>query len=176
MSDQSQVNEFLRIHARHEARLHGFILSLLPNWSDAEEVLQETATILWSKYDSFKPGTSYFAWACQIARFEVSRYLRRQHRSRMIFNENVLDMIAQSSESMDDELFARQQALADCVEKLSDKDRRLVVLRYHEGLKAEGIARQIGRSVHAVYKAMKRIRRLLFDCVSGTLAREGFAE
>ncbi len=173
MTDQDRVSGFLRLHARHESRVHAFILSLLPNWSDAEEVLQETVTVLWSKFDEFRPGTSYFAWACQVARYEVSRYLRRQHRDRLAFNDSILDAVTQTTSAMDDELAVRQQALATCYEKLAEKDRNLVTLRYREGLKADGIAARVGRSIHAIYKAMKRIRRVLYDCVTDRLAKEG---
>ena len=175
VTKQDRVAEFLRLHTRHEARVHAFILSLLPNWSDAEEVMQETVTVLWGKFDEFQPDSNYFAWACQIARFEVSRYLRRQHRHRLEYGPEVLDLLTETASEMDDELAARQHALAGCVEKLSEKDRHLVVLRYRDGLKAEGIAGEVGRSVHAVYKAMKRIRRVLYDCVAAALAQEGTA-
>jgi len=172
LADHNRVDEFLRLHARYAARLHAFILSLLPNWSDAEDVLQETVAVLWSKFDEFQPGTSFFAWACQVARFEVSRFLRRQHRDRLRFDDETLGLITAAASEMDEHLAARERALAGCVERLPEKDRTLLGLRYREGLTADGIARRVGRSVHAVYKAAKRIRRVLYDCVNRALATE----
>ncbi len=171
-ADQDRINEFLRLHTRHETRLHAFILSLLSDWNDAEEVMQETATILWSKFEQFDPETNYFAWACQVARFEVKRYLRRQKRGRLLFNDEFLQTVAEETVEMDEELVARQRALADCVEKLSPTDREMIRLRYEDGATAATIGELLGRSVHAIYKAMKRIRRTLYDCVGRTLAKE----
>jgi len=171
-ADQNRINEFLRLHTRHETRLHAFILSLLSDWNDAEEVMQETATILWSKFDQFDPETNYFAWACQVARFEVKRYLRRQKRGRLLFNDEFLQTVAEETVEMDEELVARQRALADCVEKLSPTDREMIRLRYEDGATAATIGERLSRSVHAIYKAMKRIRRTLYDCVGRTLAKE----
>jgi len=175
VASPGRINEFLSLYARHESRIHTFILSLLPNWNDAEEVSQETAMVLWSKFDEFLPGSSYFAWACQIARFEVSRYLRQQHRDRLTLSDEILDAVTRATIAMDDELAARQQALAICVDKLPAKDRQLLELRHRHKRKAEEIASDVGRSIHAVYKAMKRIRRVLYDCVTAALAKHGYS-
>ena len=173
MADNDRINQFLRLHAQHESRLHGFILSLLPNWNDAQDVLQETVTVLWKKFDQFEPGTSYFAWACQIARYEISRFARRQQRDRLTFSDAVLDALTQDSVNIGDDLADRQVALALCLEKLPNKDGTLIRMQYREGLTVKRIAGRVGRSVHAIYKARSRIYRALYRCVTETLAREG---
>src|SRR5688572_23508061 len=45
--------QFLRLFLENERRIYAFIVSILPNLSDAEDVLQETSLILWQKFAQF---------------------------------------------------------------------------------------------------------------------------
>ena len=49
--DQEQHNQFLRLYVDNEEDLRGFVRSLLPTLEDAREVMQNTAAVLWKKYD-----------------------------------------------------------------------------------------------------------------------------
>jgi len=44
----------------------------------------------------------------------------------------------------------RNEHLADCMQKLTPNARRLVRLRYHEGISGRELADRVGRSVNAV--------------------------
>jgi len=46
MADNVNVPEFIRLFTSHEARLSALALSLIPNWADAEEVLQQSNLIM----------------------------------------------------------------------------------------------------------------------------------
>jgi RNA polymerase sigma-70 factor (ECF subfamily) len=69
-----------------------------------------------------------------------------------------------------DEADPRQEALEACVQSLPDRQRQLVSMFYGQQLPAEQIAATWGRTVHAVYKALKVMRRSLLDCVERRLA------
>jgi RNA polymerase sigma-70 factor (ECF subfamily) len=69
-------------------------------------------------------------------------------------------------------LDARRDALAGCVEKLGARDRDLLARRFQPGATTRSTSEQVGRSVEAVYKALARVRRALFECVQRALARE----
>jgi len=73
---------------------------------------------------------------------------------------------------MADRLDARLAALNDCIEKLPARDRQLLRLRYASGASAKIAAEAVGLSVHAVYRALARIRDLLHGCVSRAVAQE----
>ena len=66
----------------------------------------------------------------------------------------------------------RQIALAGCMEKLPQKDSDLVRRRYRRGGSVKAVSKEVGRSTHAIYKALARARRLLYDCMRTTLATE----
>jgi RNA polymerase sigma-70 factor (ECF subfamily) len=88
-----------------------------------------------------------------------------------VFNQDVLDAVAETAGTMADELDDRHQALAVCLRKLDARDRELMLTRYEQGSGVEEAARRSGRSLVAAYKALGRIRKLLLDCVTHQLNR-----
>lgn len=67
---------------------------------------------------------------------------------------------------------ARQQALAQCLEKLGKQDRELIRLRYHDQMATAQIAAQRSRSIYSVYRALGRIHATLLRCIRLTLAMD----
>jgi RNA polymerase sigma-70 factor (ECF subfamily) len=84
-----------------------------------------------------------------------------------------LEAVAEQSTASADRLEERSQALARCIDRLPGRHRDLLQRRYRDGQAIEVVARQVRRSVDAVYRALSRIRRRLHDCVSRSLAQEG---
>ena len=169
-SRDSRADNFIALYTSHEARLRAFILSLVPRWSDAEEIAQRCSMILWKKFDQFRLGTSFFAWACQIARLEVKEYRKSAGRQRVLFTDAFVDAVATEVFEMQAELPNRLRILQICIEKLPPKHRELLRLRYNEGKSVKSLARTLNRSLDAVYKGLSRIRQMLHDCISRTLA------
>lgn len=104
----------------------GFIRTLLPQTSEAEDLLQKTCLIAWQKFDQFDPDTKFSTWACQIAYFEVKNYLRTKSRDRHVFSDDVLDKIAAESTRDTDRLAEERAALHKCVQALVPEERDLL--------------------------------------------------
>ena len=171
MSREGHVDEFVRLFTIHEPRLHAYVLSMVPNWADAEEVLQDSNTILWKKFGEFEPESNFFAWACQIARNEVMHYRRRKGRERVRFDDEFIDRVAEESVRIDDELREQQAELIACLDKLPLGDRDLIARRYEQGASTAEVARQVDRSVDGIYKSLARIRGSLLECVQRAESR-----
>ena len=62
---------------KYERMVYGYILSLVPNWADADEILQETNIRLWEEFEKFQPGTNFAAWAIRVAHFQVLTWRKR---------------------------------------------------------------------------------------------------
>src|SRR2546430_12593207 len=56
---------------RHQRQIFSYIYVLVPNRSDAEDLLQETSLVICEKFHEFREGTDFVAWACQIAYWRV---------------------------------------------------------------------------------------------------------
>jgi len=54
-SDDVRYETFVACFAKHEPDLRRFIRSLLPTWIDADDVLQQTAIVIWRKFDQYDP-------------------------------------------------------------------------------------------------------------------------
>jgi len=161
----------MALMTRHQRQIFSYIFTMVPHRHDAEDLLQETSQVICEKFGDFKPGTDFTAWACRIAYWRI-RYARQKYaRSKVIFDQELLDAIAQTAAPMQAELDERHVALSDCLEKLHQRDRALVLTRYEPGASVEEAARCSGRSLDAAYKALFRIRRLLFDCVTHRLTQ-----
>ena len=158
---------------QHQRRIFGYIYTLVPDRHDAEDILQETSLVVCEKFDQFKPGTDFAAWACQIAYWEVRRARQKFARSKVVFNQEVVDAIAETAAELLPEMSARHEALAKCLQKLHPRDRELLLTRYEPGSGVEQAAERSGRSLVAAYKALGRLRKLLLDCVTHQLSLEG---
>jgi RNA polymerase sigma-70 factor (ECF subfamily) len=155
---------------RHQRQIFSYIYTLVPRRHDAEDLLQETSVVICEKFHEFREGTDFVAWACQIAYWRV-RYSRQKFaRSKVVFDQDVLDAVARTASTLTAELDERHEALAQCLRKLHARDRELVLTRYEPGSGVEEAARRSGRSLEAAYKALTRIRKSLFDCVTHQLS------
>ena len=83
-------DSFLHLYVECEESLRGFVRSLLPTLEDAREVMQETAAVLWKKYDQLDDPKNFRRWAFGVARFEVLAYRRDKARDRHIFGEELI--------------------------------------------------------------------------------------
>src|SRR5256885_12120337 len=57
----------MALMTRHQRQMFSYIYVLVPNRSDAEDLLQETSLVICEKFHEFREGTDFVAWACQIA-------------------------------------------------------------------------------------------------------------
>lgn len=163
-AQESSCDDFLALFSRHSRRIYGFIRTLVVETNDANDVYQSTAACLWQKFGSYSPGTSFFAWACQIAQREVLK-LRHQKNRQRHFPEELVDLLAANFRSRMDELDRREQALGDCLQRLPHEDRVLIEQRYFHDRRPKDIATEQSHSVFAVYRSLSRVHDLLFRCV-----------
>ncbi len=165
--------QLMLLMTQHQRRIFGYIYTLVPDRHDAEDILQETSLVVCEKFEQFRPGTDFAAWACQIAYWEVRRARQKFARAKVIFNQKVVDAVAETSAELAPQATARHEALAKCLQKLHPRDRELLLTRYEPGSGVEAAAQRTGRSLEAAYKALARLRKLLLDCVSHQLSLEG---
>jgi RNA polymerase sigma-70 factor, ECF subfamily len=160
-----RYDEFVDLFSRNARRVYGYIYAMLPRWADADDVFQETSRVLWQKFDEFQSGTSFFAWAAQVARYQVLYYRQRERRTRVKFTDAFLEAVATTADAEADRLEAEQRALADCVEKLEPRQRQLVLSRFAPEATTKTVAARLGMSTEAVYKALSRVQATLLRCI-----------
>jgi RNA polymerase sigma-70 factor (ECF subfamily) len=164
--------QFMRLFLANQPRIYAFVLSLVPRWCDADDIMQETSAVLWAKFGQFEEGTNFTAWAMSVARFQVMSFRKRSQAASARFSDETVDAIAESAAQAEQEIDDRRLALERCLPKLRESDLELIRKRYRPGVTATEVAREIGRSPDAVHKALGRVHRQLLECVRRTLAME----
>jgi RNA polymerase sigma-70 factor, ECF subfamily len=169
-SDATEVQRgerFMALYSGHQRRLYLYAMTLLPASVDADDVLQEANLVLWRKFEQYEPNTNFFAWACQIIRYEVLKYREKRARAARLLDPDVFEQLAEAAISQVEHLDEfHRRALVDCMERLSAGDRDLMRQRYSEAMEVQRIAASMNRSPNAVSKSLGRIRRLLLDCIN----------
>lgn len=170
MNKQSQ-EQFSLLLLKNQRRLYGFIFTLVQDHAATDDILQEAATLLWEKFDSFEPGTDFGAWAMKVARYKVLEWRRSQQNLPLPIEENLLFELAQKAEvAQQTDGLGRLESLEHCLAKLNASDSALLNQRYSIGNSAVEIADQMGRSRDAIYKRLARIHRDLQNCIEKQLA------
>ena len=180
-SEKDSAAEDLRYEAyiqrftHSEPDLRRFIRSLLPTWTDADEVLQQTAIVAWRKFEQYDLETNFMKWACVIARFEALAYRRKMARDRLVFREDVFDLMADEGEEELDVRREEHSALEDCLAAMPEKQRQFVTLAYTPGVKVKEMAEEAGTSAAAFYMRLKRLRHQLMGCVENKISQSSQA-
>lgn len=156
---------FVSRFAHYEPDLRRFIRSLLPTWTDTDEVLQQTAIVIWRKFDQYDPETNFMKWACVIARFEALAYRRKMARDRLVFREDVLELMADEGAEELDNRAQEHEALEACLLAMPEKQRQFLTLAYTPGVKIKEMAKEAGASAASFYMRLKRLRRQLMQCM-----------
>jgi RNA polymerase sigma-70 factor, ECF subfamily len=161
----SRYDEFVDLFSGHARRIYGYVYTMLPRWADADDVFQETSRVLWQKFGEYRTGTDFFAWARQVARYQVLYFRQRQQRSRVTFSDAFLEAVAATEAEDSDRLEAEQRALAECMEKLKARERDIVLSRFAPEATTRSAAARLGMTADAVYKALGRIQAALLKCI-----------
>ncbi len=156
------------------ADLLAYARSLLGNYAAAEDVVQEAFLVVVKKHANFDEGTSLLAWCRSIVRIEVLRAKDRYHRERSLVERVLDDAIDATFDEFQvsrsrDESDQRRDALEHCVERLSERGKRVLQARVADDLGYPQIGERLGMSVEAVRKALFRAKKQVRDCVESKL-------
>ncbi|MDG1139181.1 MAG: sigma-70 family RNA polymerase sigma factor [Opitutales bacterium] len=144
--------------------LYAYILSLLPNRSDAEDILQETNLILCKKAKEYKADGHFQGWAFRIARYQIMAHMTKSRRSKIHFSNELVDAMAE--EDFDStNLNITQKALQICYDLLPKHMQLIARLRFKEEKTLRDISSLVNRPLGSVSATLHRIRQNLVNCV-----------
>lgn len=154
-----------RLWTLAQPTVSAFIASVVRNFRDRDDVLQETAVAVIESFARYDESRPFVGWALGIARNQVFLYFRRQHRDAHRFDTEAVEKLAVAFESVGVEELRQFDFLRDCLRGLEERARRICDLRYRNDLKPAAIAAQVGLSANAVAQALHRIREQLRTCI-----------
>ena len=165
---------FVRYFSKYEGNVRAFVASLLHDWSGVDEVVQAASLVMWRKFDQFDrsgPEKDFLNWAFMVARFEVLKYRSKIARDRLVFSDDVQQLLDAEAETVASTQSERERALQDCLTKLKPAQRELIDATYGNGVSIKEASRTLGRTPTALYKTLARIRDGLQVCIERTLMK-----
>jgi RNA polymerase sigma-70 factor (ECF subfamily) len=169
---EDRMEQFARLLATCQRKVFLYIMALVHNPTDAEEILQETNLVLWRKFEQYRPGTDFVQWACRVAYYEVLKYREKKAHQEHLLSADFLERFADEVEQFLQEADLRREALSGCMEKLRPQDRQLLWQRYQPAASTRSVAQALGRSIQGTRKSLHRIRMTLLECIRRTLAQQ----
>jgi len=170
----SLSNDFVRQLVQSQNKIHAYILALVPDWNDADDILQDTAEIMWRKYGNNVKIDNFAALGMSVARNLIFSHFRNKKKHECLLQDDILENIAEYAQELSSYADDRVNVLRGCLAKLNGKDKELIRLRYEEGLNVKSVAQVSNRSVDGLYKSLGRIHDAIMRCVRSGLARENY--
>lgn len=167
-----QSRELLaRNWVKSQTSVLAFLIASTPQFSDAEDLLQEVAAQVAIQFDRYDPGRPFLPWALRIAKVKIADFYRVRNRDRLVFVGEAIDAIAGACARVQELMAEEQQALGECLRGTKGRSREMLTLRYAHDMKPRHIAAKLGISAAAVRVTLSRVRSALSDCVRKRLGR-----
>jgi len=159
--------------AKSQQSIAAYIASLVSNFTEAEELLQETAMQVFQNADRYDSQRPFLPWALGIARNVVRHYRRQQSSRRKLFEDVVIEELAKEFEELAGHREDLCRSLVSCQKELPDHHQYLCSLRYEQDLSPQEIASRLNVTSGQVRMSLQRIREQLGKCVERKARLEG---
>lgn len=139
------------LYRQTDSAVYGFILSILKNRHDAEDVLQDTYLQISRSAGSYRPQGKPMAWVLTVARNLARMRLRKEARSVPVEDLESCGRPA-AEESTDEDRLMLDSALR----LLGEQERQIVLLHAASGLRHREIALLLGIPLSTVLSKYAR--------------------
>ncbi len=164
----------MRLWTASQPAVVGYIRALVPG-DTANDILQNTALTLFRRFSDYDDSRPFTAWAMGVAKFQILGHRRDAARSFLSFEPDLLDRFTEEWTDASQAADYRATALEYCLDKLSARARKIVQMRYFEGLTGVEIGGRLGSSDASIRMMLQRIRDQLRKCTEEKLSTEGGA-
>jgi RNA polymerase sigma-70 factor, ECF subfamily len=167
-----QAEQFAALWTAAQPTIAGFIRTLIPDYLQADEVLQRVAVTLVRKFDQYDASRAFAAWAVGVAKYEVLYFRRERATDKHLFGDDIVEQIASRYEVLADQVDPVREALRQCLDTLQGRSKRVIELRYRRGMKSAAIAEEMRLSSGAVRMLLCRVRETLRHCIERRVASQ----
>lgn len=166
LTDDSAFEELYQIFF---PRVYNFVYARVKNFAVTDDLVSEILTKVFLKLETFRGNSTLSTWIFRIASNEVMNYFRRNKSNREESWAEYLDR--PSSENVEPEvtILATElnQELLQALDQLSERQQRIIELKYFAGLKHKEISEILDLSPSNIgyinFQAMNKLREILED-------------
>ncbi len=159
----------VRILLRDRIQIQAYIDSFINDSASSEDCYQDVCAAAVAKGDYFEDETHVFRWALRVGRNKAVDLCRKRSREPVLLDSDVLEMLEAQWEGQqtagsgfqDDRIVS----LRKCLAQLTDSSKRVLHLRYVDGMKTGRIASLLDRKVETVYQTLTRAHAALRKCM-----------
>jgi RNA polymerase sigma-70 factor (ECF subfamily) len=164
--------DFETILRETHARVRAYCAGMGVAAHEVDDLAQDVYLELYKNFDKIPEGVEPLRWLKGIARNLCLNHFRRSSRRSRLQREALAEILARTDVKTEVPIRegTLQNALDQCLEKLPEKSRRLVKLRYADELTSDAIAKTTNSTAEAIRVALFRIRATLKDCITNTVA------
>lgn len=167
--NSSYADNYHRLLYQNQGRIYAYVLSLVGNYSDSDDIMQDTISVMWRQFKDFELGSDFAAWGIKIAYFKILQYRRQQKKHGIIqYNDEVFEELPSLAVKNSENLNNQTETLKKCLKQLRNFKKQyfiVITLKYFEDSDAKDIAERIGVSISNVYKRMSRAYGYLLVCM-----------
>src|SRR2546421_8829731 len=137
---------FREIVERYQSKVYSIIYGILRNRNDAEDIAQQVFAKVYFSIKNFDFRSSLLTWIYKITVNECYDYLRKKRVRKLVYESDFSEDDAKRMEASEpavdsavlaDERLAQQDLVVKLLSKVSEEDRRLILLKEVEGHSVE---------------------------------------
>lgn len=164
--DKLPERDFAKLLVQHQPKLMLYFRTFVFRKSDVDDLTQEAAAKAWEQLDTYDAARPFEPWLMTIARFELLSYLRDHKRSRLVFDDAVVDQLTQTLTQMQaEQALPELDALEQCLSRVPSDDRELLRQRFELNKTGSAIAEALKLSNATVSRRLQRVYGQLLLCI-----------
>ncbi|MCE5186758.1 MAG: sigma-70 family RNA polymerase sigma factor [Planctomycetaceae bacterium] len=167
-----RTKEFISLLSLTQVRLYSYILSILGNFNDADDVIQETTLTMWQKFDQFQSGTDFLAWGVSVAYYKILEH-RKKKKIPQLSDELIEQLNSRATDNLKDSNIYIEK-LEYCMKKLNAGDYSLINQRYMSGYTVAELSKRFNVTIQAIYLRLSKIQGVLTRCIKRSVMEEAF--
>ena len=161
---------FKELVERFQSKVFSIIYGILRNHNDAEDIAQQVFAKVYFSVRNFDFRSSLLTWIYKITVNECYDYLRKKKVRKLVyesdFSEDDALIMENSGSAVDpgmpiDETLAQRDLAVKLLEKISEEDRSLLLLKEVDGHSVEELAGMTGMNENTIKVKLFRARQKL---------------
>ena len=150
--------------------IRSYIAGKTGNPQIVDDLTQEIFIAVYTNLHQFDLSKNFAYWVNGITRNQVNMYFRKYYSQKSLKDKLRMDILGDIEQDYETAFQKNLDNALDrmkfCMEKLPEKLKETVSLKYLNNLKAREIAEKINSSVTAVTTNLQRARKLLKTCIN----------
>lgn len=151
--NQLNTSTFKQYYKRYYSPLCNYAYSIVKNWSDAEEIVQNVFVKIWNSIDKLTLKGSFENYVFSATRNQAIDLIRKARKDQNLKNAQDINLTAPSIEEDISEVAGKaliKEKLRNAVENLKPNRKEIVKLYSFEGLTQAEIAQHLNISKRSV--------------------------